>query len=160
MIRIFREFLCFSIVSYHHKWNEAILKSNVQVETWIQLYEMTWPKKFRKIEENIWHFKNCKQVPSQPPKLKFSTAVLEKWKKKSTIKLSAEQSPIWLDLVVFIWKKGFIMKFFFSWKKLFLQRKLHLISEIYCYTKNICVTSKKWIFLKYIFILQKNFFWS
>ena len=35
---------------------------------------------------------------------------------------------------------------------------MYLISEIYFYTENICVTNKIKIFLKYIFILQKNFF--
>ena len=35
---------------------------------------------------------------------------------------------------------------------------MYLISEIYFYTENVCVTNKIKIFLKYIFILQKNFF--
>ena len=37
-------------------------------------------------------------------------------------------------------------------------KKIYLISEIYFYTENVCVTNKIKIFFKYIFILQKKFF--
>ena len=39
-------------------------------------------------------------------------------------------------------------------------KKIYLISEIYFYTENVCVTNKIKIFFKYIFILQKKFFFD
>ena len=58
-------------------------------------------------------------------------------------------------------------KMFLYVKKKFIEKninenvkKIYLISEIYFYTENVCVTNKIKIFLKYIFILQKKFFWS
>ena len=56
-------------------------------------------------------------------------------------------------------------KMFLYVKKKFIEKninenvkKIYLISEIYFYTENVCVTNKIKIFLKYIFILQKKFF--
>ena len=50
---------------------------------------------------------------------------------------------------VFIWKKSFIMKNFFSEKTFFTEKNInenvkniYLISEIYFYTENVCVTNK------------------
>ena len=64
---------------------------------------------------------------------------------------------------VFIWKKSFIMKMFLLKKTSFTERninenvkKIYLVSEIYFYTKNVCVTNKIQIFLKCILILQKE----
>ena len=54
---------------------------------------------------------------------------------------------------VFICKKKFIEKIINENVK-----KIYLISEIYFYTENVCVTNKIKIFLKYIFILQKKIF--
>ena len=53
---------------------------------------------------------------------------------------------------VFIWKKKFIEKNIINENV----KKIYLISEIYFYTENVCVTNKISIFLKYIFILQKK----
>ena len=55
---------------------------------------------------------------------------------------------------VFIWKKKFIEKNIINENV----KKIYLISEIYFYTENVCVTNKISIFLKYIFILQKKMF--
>ena len=56
-------------------------------------------------------------------------------------------------------------KMFLYVKKKFIEKninenvkKIYLISEIYFYTENVCVTNKIKIFFKYIFILQKKFF--
>ena len=56
-------------------------------------------------------------------------------------------------------------KMFLYVKKNFIEKninenvkKIYLISEIYFYTENVCVTNKIKIFFKYIFILQKKFF--
>ena len=51
---------------------------------------------------------------------------------------------------VFIWKKNFILKIFLTEKNLFFKEKnayenvknIFLISEIFFYTENICVTNK------------------
>ena len=66
---------------------------------------------------------------------------------------------------VFIWKKSFILIFFLLKKTFFCREKykwkcknIYLIWEIYFYAENVCVTNKLWIFLKYIFVLQKKFF--
>ena len=69
---------------------------------------------------------------------------------------------------VFIWKKKVLnWKIFFYWKKLFYRenykwknKNMYLTSEIYFYAENVCATNQIWIFLKYIFILQKKIFWS
>ena len=37
-------------------------------------------------------------------------------------------------------------------------KKIYLLSEIYFYTENVCVTNKISLFFKYIFILQKKIF--
>ena len=62
-------------------------------------------------------------------------------------------------------KKSFILKIFLLKKTFFTEKNInenvkniYLISEIYFYTENVCVTNKIKIFLKYIFILQKKFF--
>ena len=61
-------------------------------------------------------------------------------------------------------KKGFILKNVFTEKNIFLQRKIqmtmlkniYLVSEIYFYTKHVCVTNRIQIFLKYIFHYAKK----
>ena len=56
-------------------------------------------------------------------------------------------------------KKFYKKKTFFTEKNINENVKnINLISEIYFYTENVCVTNKIQIFLKYIFILQKNLF--
>ena len=68
---------------------------------------------------------------------------------------------------VFIWKKSFILHFFLLKKTFFYREKykwkcrnIYLIWEIYFYAENACVTNKLWIFLKYVFILQKKIFFD
>ena len=50
---------------------------------------------------------------------------------------------------VFIWKKSFILKIFLLKKTFFTEKNInenvkniYLISEIYFYTENVCVTNK------------------
>ena len=59
---------------------------------------------------------------------------------------------------VYIWKKKFYNEVFSLKKTFFNREKLYLISEIYFYTENTCITNKIWISFKYIFILQKKTF--
>ena len=69
---------------------------------------------------------------------------------------------------IFVFYKIYIIcrkKCFYMEKNIFLQKKykwkckkIYLISEIYFYTENVCVTNKIKIFLKYIFIPQKKTF--
>ena len=59
----------------------------------------------------------------------------------------------------FIMRKTFTEQNFFTEKNINENVKnIYLISEICFYTRNVCVTNKIKIFLKYIFILQKIFF--
>ena len=64
----------------------------------------------------------------------------------------------------FYMEKKFYIEKFFYWKKIFLEKKYMWTCKKYIshlrniYTENVCVTNKIWIFLKYIFILQKKFF--
>ena len=66
----------------------------------------------------------------------------------------------------FYMEKKFYNENVFYWKKTFFTEKninenvknIYLISEIYFYTENVCVTNKIKIFLKYIFIPQKKTF--
>ena len=74
---------------------------------------------------------------------------------------------LFAEEIILYGKKSFILKFFFTEKNFFYREKckwkcknIYLISEIYYYVENVCVTNKISIFLKYMFILQKNFFWS
>ena len=59
-------------------------------------------------------------------------------------------------------EKKFYNENAFYWKKLLGRninenvKKIYLISEIYFYTKNVCVTNKIQILLKCILILQKK----
>ena len=56
-------------------------------------------------------------------------------------------------------KKFYKKKTFFTEKSINENVKnINLISEIYFYTENVCVTNKIKIFLKYIFIPQKKTF--
>ena len=62
-------------------------------------------------------------------------------------------------------EKKFYNNFFLLKKTFFTGKNINenvknidLISEIYFYTENVCATNKIQIFLKYIFILQKNLF--
>ena len=58
-------------------------------------------------------------------------------------------------------KKFYDEKAFFTEKSINENAKnIYLISEIYFYRKNVCVTNKISIFLKYIFILQKKLFFD
>ena len=54
----------------------------------------------------------------------------------------------------FLLKKTFFCREKYKWKC----KNIYLIWEIYFYAENVCVTNKLWIFLKYIFVLQKKFF--
>ena len=72
---------------------------------------------------------------------------------------------LFAEEIILYGKKNFIMKFFFTEKNFFYREKckwkcknIYLISEIYYYVENVCVTKKDQSFLNIYSFYKKIFF--
>ena len=77
-------------------------------------------------------------------------------------KLSWKIFEFFTEYTLFAEKNIFILKkAFFTEKNIYENVKnIYLIWEKLFYKENVCDTNKIQIFLKFVFILQKKFFWS